>query len=77
MPPEQLKSIYTKLPDFIQLCKKYDPQGKFRNESLSDGKLLCSEECCWRTAREPLSPRTPFLASDRRFSETIRPEASL
>jgi hypothetical protein len=23
------------LPDFIQLCKKYDPRGKFRNEFLS------------------------------------------
>ena len=33
--PDKLKSIYTKLPDFIQLCKKYDPQGKFRNEFLS------------------------------------------
>jgi xylitol oxidase len=34
-PPGELKSVYTKLPDFIQLCKKYDPQGKFRNEFLS------------------------------------------
>jgi xylitol oxidase len=34
-PPDELKSIYTKLPDFIQLCKKYDPRGKFRNEFLS------------------------------------------
>ena len=34
-PPETLKSIYKKLPDFIQLCKKYDPQGKFRNEFLN------------------------------------------
>jgi alditol oxidase len=33
--PAELKSIYKKLPDFIQLCKKYDPQGKFRNEFLS------------------------------------------
>jgi xylitol oxidase len=34
-PPDELKSIYTKLPDFIQLCNKYDPRGKFRNEFLS------------------------------------------
>ena len=33
--PETLKSIYTKLPDFIQLAQKYDPQGKFRNEFLN------------------------------------------
>jgi alditol oxidase len=33
--PAELKSIYKKLPDFILLSKKYDPQGKFRNEFLS------------------------------------------
>ena len=33
--PAELKSIYKKLPDFIQLTKKYDPQGKFRNEFLN------------------------------------------
>ncbi len=33
--PTELKSIYRRLPDFIQLSKKYDPQGKFRNEFLS------------------------------------------
>jgi len=33
--PTELKSIYQKLPDFIQLSKKYDAQGKFRNEFLS------------------------------------------
>jgi alditol oxidase len=33
--PAELKSIYKKLPDFIQLSKKYDAQGKFRNEFLS------------------------------------------
>ena len=32
--PAQLKSVYEKLPEFIQLAKKYDPQGKFRNEFL-------------------------------------------
>ena len=35
MSPEALKSSYEKLPDFLQLSKKYDPQGKFRNEFLS------------------------------------------
>jgi len=24
------------LPEFIQLCSKYDPRGKFRNEFLSN-----------------------------------------
>jgi alditol oxidase len=33
--PAELASIYKKLPDFIQLSKKYDPQGKFRNEFLN------------------------------------------
>ena len=31
----ELESIYKRLPDFIELSKKYDPQGKFRNEFLS------------------------------------------
>src|SRR5712664_960807 len=35
MSPAELKSIYKRLPDFIQLSKKYDPKGKFRNEFLS------------------------------------------
>jgi xylitol oxidase len=34
MSPAQLKSSYEKLPEFIQLSKKYDPQGKFRNAFL-------------------------------------------
>jgi len=33
-PPSQLKSIYKKLPDFIQLSETYDPHGKFRNQFL-------------------------------------------
>jgi len=33
--PAELKSIYKRMPDFIQLSRKYDPQGKFRNEFLS------------------------------------------
>ena len=33
--PVALKSIYEKLPDFIQLSAKHDPNGKFRNEFLN------------------------------------------
>jgi xylitol oxidase len=33
--PAVLKSIYTKMPDFIELANKYDPQGKFRNDFLN------------------------------------------
>jgi len=33
--PAELKSIYKKIPEFVQLSKKYDPQGKFRNEFLN------------------------------------------
>jgi alditol oxidase len=33
--PAELKSIYKKLPDFIQLSERYDPQGKFRNQFLN------------------------------------------
>jgi alditol oxidase len=32
--PATLKSIYEKLPDFVHLSNKYDPQGKFRNQFL-------------------------------------------
>jgi xylitol oxidase len=35
MSPELLKSKYQKLPDFIRLAKKFDPQGKFRNDFLN------------------------------------------
>jgi alditol oxidase len=31
---EQLHSSYVKLPEFVRLAKKYDPQGKFQNEFL-------------------------------------------
>jgi xylitol oxidase len=33
--PSELKSVYKRLPDFIDLSKKYDPNGKFRNEFLN------------------------------------------
>jgi alditol oxidase len=33
--PAQLKSVYEKLPEFIQLSEHYDPRGKFRNEFLN------------------------------------------
>jgi len=35
MSPEHLKSRYEKLPDFIRLATKFDPQGKFRNDFLN------------------------------------------
>jgi xylitol oxidase len=31
----EIRSKYDKLPDFIQLAKKYDPKGKFRNDFLN------------------------------------------
>ena len=34
MPPAQLKSRYKRLSDFIELSKKYDPQGRFHNAFL-------------------------------------------
>jgi xylitol oxidase len=34
MSPTVLKSRYERLPEFIELSKKYDPQGKFRNAFL-------------------------------------------
>lgn len=33
--PAVLKNIYTKMPDFIELAKKFDPQGKLHNEFLN------------------------------------------
>jgi xylitol oxidase len=33
--PAELKSIYKKMPEFIDLSRKYDPQSKFRNEYLN------------------------------------------
>lgn len=35
MPAQQLQAKYTKLPNFLALCGKFDPQGKFRNEFLN------------------------------------------
>ncbi len=35
MAPEHLKSRYEKLPDFVRLANKFDPQGKFRNDFLN------------------------------------------
>jgi alditol oxidase len=34
MAPSQLHAHYEKMPEFVALCKKYDPRGKFRNEFL-------------------------------------------
>jgi xylitol oxidase len=33
--PAELRRIYKKMPDFIELSGRYDPQGKFRNEYLN------------------------------------------
>jgi xylitol oxidase len=33
--PERLRARYKKLPDFVELSKKYDPRGKFRNDFLN------------------------------------------
>jgi xylitol oxidase len=33
--PAELSGIYKKMPEFIELSKKYDPKGKFRNEYLN------------------------------------------
>src|ERR1700730_13768196 len=33
--PERLRTRYEKLPDFVELSKKYDPRGKFRNDFLN------------------------------------------
>jgi xylitol oxidase len=33
--PADLRSIYKKMPEFIQLSRNYDPKGKFRNEFLN------------------------------------------
>ncbi len=33
--PAALRSRYEKLPAFVQLCKQYDPTGKFHNEFLT------------------------------------------
>jgi len=34
IPPAQLHAAYRKLPEFIDLARKFDPQGKFHNEFL-------------------------------------------
>src|SRR5256714_950474 len=31
----ELKRIYKKMPEFVELSRRYDPQGKFRNEYLN------------------------------------------
>lgn len=33
--PAALRSLYKKMPDFIEISRKYDPKGKFRNEFLT------------------------------------------
>ena len=33
--PAQLKSIYKRMPEFVELSRRYDPQGKFHNDYLN------------------------------------------
>jgi xylitol oxidase len=33
--PQTLRTLYKRMPDFIELATKYDPQGKFRNDFLN------------------------------------------
>jgi xylitol oxidase len=33
--PQLLKSAYVKMPEFVQLCTRHDPKGKFRNDFLN------------------------------------------
>jgi alditol oxidase len=33
--PQTLRNLYKRMPDFIELATKYDPQGKFRNDFLN------------------------------------------
>jgi alditol oxidase len=35
VPPGELHTQYEKIADFVQLCREYDPQGKFRNDFLN------------------------------------------
>jgi xylitol oxidase len=35
LPPDQLRSRYERLADFLQLARRYDPKGKFRNDFLN------------------------------------------
>lgn len=33
--PEDIHARYQRLPEFLEICRKYDPHGKFRNEFLN------------------------------------------
>ena len=35
MPPATLRARYERLPEFLDLCRRFDPKGKFRNEFLN------------------------------------------
>ena len=34
MNSENIRSAYKKMPEFVRLCSRYDPKGKFRNDFL-------------------------------------------
>ena len=33
--PGELKRVHKKMPEFVELCKQFDPEGKFRNQFLN------------------------------------------
>jgi len=35
MSPSQLQTTYERLPEFMELCRRHDPKGKFRNDFLN------------------------------------------
>jgi len=39
--PAELRRIYKKMPDFVELASFYDPKGKFRNEYLDENIFAC------------------------------------
>lgn len=49
VPPERLKASYEKLPEFIELSKKYDPHGKFRNNFLDKNIFGAGDRMAWGT----------------------------
>jgi len=34
MPPSRIRQVYPNIPRFQVLAKKFDPQGKFRNQFM-------------------------------------------
>ncbi|MCU1262314.1 MAG: FAD-binding protein, partial [Bryobacterales bacterium] len=51
LPPAELQSRYEKLGDLIELAKKYDPKGKFRNDFLNTNVFARSLQSWCRAKR--------------------------